>query len=73
MMDRLFTTTSISIQAELYEKAKIQAASTYRTFSQYVCYLIDSDLKHQHAMVRPLSIPDTAGPFEPDESGADAD
>jgi hypothetical protein len=38
-------TTSISIPTELLDEGKAHAADTYRTFSQYVCFLIDRDLR----------------------------
>jgi hypothetical protein len=38
------TTTSISIPAPLLEEAKVRAALSFRTFSQYVSYLIHRDL-----------------------------
>jgi hypothetical protein len=43
-VDRNLTTTSISIPCSLLERAKVQAALSYRTFSQYVSFLIDQDL-----------------------------
>jgi hypothetical protein len=42
--ERNLVSTSISIQQPLLERAKTRAADTYRTFSQYVSYLIDQDL-----------------------------
>jgi hypothetical protein len=41
---RKFVSTSISIQENLLERAKVRAILSYRTFSQYVSYLIDQDL-----------------------------
>lgn len=43
--DRDVVTTSISIKSTLLEQAKERAAHTYRTFSQYVSFLVDQDLK----------------------------
>ncbi len=40
------TTTSISVSSELLEKARIRAAESFRTFSQYVSFLIYQDLNH---------------------------
>ncbi len=42
--NRELTTTSISIPGPLLEQAKVQAALSFRTFSQYVSYLIYEDL-----------------------------
>jgi hypothetical protein len=42
--ERRLTTTSISIPNSLLQSAKIKAAQSFRTFSQYVSYLIDQDL-----------------------------
>jgi hypothetical protein len=46
-IDRNLTTTSISIPQSLLERAKVRAALSYRTFSQYVSYLIDQDLNRE--------------------------
>lgn len=46
-IDRNLTTTSISIPQALLERAKVRAALSYRTFSQYVSYLIDQDLNRE--------------------------
>jgi len=43
--DRDVVTTSISIKSTLLEQAKERAAHTYRTFSQYVSFLVDQDLR----------------------------
>jgi hypothetical protein len=43
-VERQLTNTSISIPYVLLERAKIHAALSFRTFSQYVSYLIDQDL-----------------------------
>jgi hypothetical protein len=41
---RKFVSTSISVPENLLERAKVRAILSYRTFSQYVSYLIDQDL-----------------------------
>ncbi len=46
--ERHLTNTSISIPCNLLERAKVQAALTFRTFSQYVSYLIDQDLNRNN-------------------------
>jgi hypothetical protein len=46
---RELMTTSVSIPAALLDRAKTHAASTYRTFSQYVSFLIDQDLARMEA------------------------
>jgi hypothetical protein len=46
--DRHLTNTSISVPAKLLQSAKTQAALSFRTFSQYVSYLIDQDLNRSN-------------------------
>ncbi len=46
---RDLTTTSISISHALLEEAKTKAAQSFRTFSQYVSYLIHEDLHRTKA------------------------
>ncbi len=67
-VDRNLTTTSISIPCSLLERAKVQAALSYRTFSQYVSFLIDQDLNRNSSAVTPVSEEDTEAvvkQFEP--------
>ncbi len=48
-VDRNLTTTSISIPQALLDRAKVQAALSYRTFSQHVSYLIEQELNRVEA------------------------
>jgi hypothetical protein len=43
--NRELTATSISIPVTLYKQGKLRAERSFRTFSQYVSYLIDQDIK----------------------------
>jgi len=43
--ERNLVTTSISIPEDLLDRAKAHASASYRTFSQYVSYLVHQDLK----------------------------
>jgi hypothetical protein len=43
--ERILATTSISIPQDLLDRGKVHAHASYRTFSQYVSYLVDQDLK----------------------------
>jgi hypothetical protein len=52
---RKFVSTSISIHENLLERAKVRAMLSYRTFSQYVSYLIDQDLVRNEKDARILS------------------
>jgi hypothetical protein len=47
--NRDLITTSVSIPSDLIERARARAAASYRTFSQYVSYLIDQDLSQADA------------------------
>ena len=47
--NRDLVTTSVSIPSELLERAKVRASASYRTLSQYVCYLIDQELVRSEA------------------------
>ncbi len=58
-VDRNLTTTSISIPCALLERAKVQAAISYRTFSQYVSFLIDQDLNRNGSAATSVSDEET--------------
>ncbi len=62
--DRNLTTTSISIPQSLLERAKIQAALSFRTFSQHVSYLLEQDLlrKEVGAMLNKAADQPTGSP-----------
>lgn len=48
--ERRLTTTSISIPNALLQAAKVKAAQSFRTFSQYVSFLIDQDLSRERSV-----------------------
>jgi hypothetical protein len=53
-------TTSISISKSLFKAARSKAAREYRSFSQHISYLIDTDLKRERERKTPLKVEETA-------------
>ncbi len=62
-IDRNLISTSISIPQSLLERAKTKAACSYRTFSQYVSYLIDQDLSQSGNGSQPVDNRNNAPPI----------
>ncbi len=58
-------TTSISIPIELLDEGKAHAADTFRTFSQYVCFLIDRDLRRRKPAKTRLQKRTNSVPWKP--------